>query len=293
MADRRPSMAKAAKAARRRRRRRPSAAATAATIARQQARAIAGAPSARMSAASRAPIAPRRSVKHAERQQRRARSSAATTRRAFATPSASTCASARIVRVERRDVTDASTTTTAASPTTTARRSAASSTTARRGWRKRAMAACPRGRRRSCSAPPCPAAWRRGARWPLSANGIATTIDIIYRNDGDYIYRVNREGGLIDALFPFQDRDYSYYPVGMTYPAEYNSYNVPYQYQSFYPDSNDYTYRYGDGAIYQVDRSTNAIESIVPARRRSRRRAAAAGRLWRLQCADGLSRPLL
>jgi hypothetical protein len=84
-----------------------------------------------------------------------------------------------------------------------------------------------------------------------------------YRDDGDYIYRVNRNGGLVDALFPFQDRDYSYYPVGMTYPSDYNYYNVPYQYQSFYPDGNDYNYRYGDGAIYQVNRSNNAINSIV------------------------------
>ena len=84
-----------------------------------------------------------------------------------------------------------------------------------------------------------------------------------YRNDNDYIYRVKREGGLIDALFPSHDRDYSYYPLGMTYPSEYNSYNVPYQYRSFYPDGNDYNYRYGDGAIYQVNRSNNSIESIV------------------------------
>ena len=84
-----------------------------------------------------------------------------------------------------------------------------------------------------------------------------------YRNDGDYIYRVDREGGLVNALFPFQDRDYSYYPIGMTYPAEYNSYNVPYQYRSFYPDGGDYDYRYGDGAIYQVDRSNSSIQSIV------------------------------
>jgi hypothetical protein len=84
-----------------------------------------------------------------------------------------------------------------------------------------------------------------------------------YRGDGDYIYRVNREGGLIDALFPSQDRDYSYYPIGMTYPAEYNSYNVPYQYRSFYPDGGDYDYRYGDGAIYQVNRSNSSVESIV------------------------------
>ncbi len=85
----------------------------------------------------------------------------------------------------------------------------------------------------------------------------------MFRNDGDYIYRVNRQGGLIDALFPFQSRDYSYYDVGSAYPADFNFYNVPQQYQSFYSDGNDYNYRYGDGAIYQVDRSNNMISSIV------------------------------
>ncbi len=85
----------------------------------------------------------------------------------------------------------------------------------------------------------------------------------MFRNDGDYIYRVNRQGGLIDALFPFQSRDYSYYDVGSAYPADFNFYNVPQQYQSFYADGNDYNYRYGDGAIYQVDRSNNMISSIV------------------------------
>ncbi len=85
----------------------------------------------------------------------------------------------------------------------------------------------------------------------------------IFRDDGNYIYRVNRQGGLVDALFPFQSRDYSYYDVGSAYPADYNFYNVPQQYQSFYADGNDYNYRYGDGAIYQVDRSNNMISSIV------------------------------
>ena len=85
----------------------------------------------------------------------------------------------------------------------------------------------------------------------------------LYRNDGDYIYRVDRQGGIVDALFPFQDRDYSYYDVGSVYPADYNFYNVPQQYQSFYPDSGDYNYRYGDGAIYQVDPSSSTISSIV------------------------------
>ena len=85
----------------------------------------------------------------------------------------------------------------------------------------------------------------------------------LYRNDGDFIYRVRRDGGLVDALFPFQDRDFSYYDIGTPYPADYNFYNVPQQYRSFYPDGTDYLYRYGDGAIYQVDPSNNMISSIV------------------------------
>ncbi len=86
--------------------------------------------------------------------------------------------------------------------------------------------------------------------------------DFMYRWDDDYIYRVRRDGGLIDALFPYANRDYYYYPMGMSYPLDYNYYNVPYQYQSFYPDGGDYWYRYGDGAIYQVNPSTGLISGI-------------------------------
>jgi len=85
----------------------------------------------------------------------------------------------------------------------------------------------------------------------------------MYRWDDDYIYRVNRDGGLIDALFPYDNRDYYYYPVGMSYPADYNYYNVPYQYQGYYPDGGDNWYRYGDGAIYQVNPSNGMISGIA------------------------------
>lgn len=87
--------------------------------------------------------------------------------------------------------------------------------------------------------------------------------DYLYRWDDDYIYRVRRDGGLIDAFFPYQNQDYYYYPVGMQYPDYYNYYNVPYQYQSYYPDGGDYWYRYGDGAIYQVNPSTGLISGIA------------------------------
>ncbi len=86
----------------------------------------------------------------------------------------------------------------------------------------------------------------------------------MYRwDDDDYVYRIRRDNNLIDALFPMSNRDYYYYPVGMQYPDYYNYYNVPYQYQSFYPDGGDYLYRYGDGAIYMVDPDTQMISGIA------------------------------
>lgn len=86
----------------------------------------------------------------------------------------------------------------------------------------------------------------------------------LYRmgQDGD-IYRISRANSLIDALIPSYLDDYGYYPVGMAYPAPYNFYNVPVQYASYWPDGGDYAYRYGNGAIYQVDPRTSAIQSIV------------------------------
>jgi hypothetical protein len=85
----------------------------------------------------------------------------------------------------------------------------------------------------------------------------------MYRWDDDYIYRVDRNDGLIAGLFPYANRDYYYYPIGMQYPLAYNYYNVPYQYQSFYPDNGNYWYRYGDGAIYQVNPGSGMINGIA------------------------------
>ena len=85
----------------------------------------------------------------------------------------------------------------------------------------------------------------------------------LYRLSGDSIYRVNRGTNLIDALIPYGGNDFSYYPVGMNYPADYNYYNVPTQYQSYYPDGGNYQYRYGDNAIYSVNPQNSAIQSIV------------------------------
>ena len=86
----------------------------------------------------------------------------------------------------------------------------------------------------------------------------------MYRMGADgLIYRVNRTNSLIDALIPATLNNYGYYPVGMAYPQPYNFYNVPMQYSSYWPDNGPYDYRYGNGAIYQVNPQTSMIQSIV------------------------------
>ncbi|WP_260483078.1 hypothetical protein [Sphingomicrobium flavum] len=80
-----------------------------------------------------------------------------------------------------------------------------------------------------------------------------------YRMDDRYIYRIGSDG-LIGGLIPLFDRPGYYYPVGSRYPDAYNFYNVPYQYRSAYDD--DY-YRYGDGAIYRIDPTTQIIQGVA------------------------------
>jgi hypothetical protein len=40
--------------------------------------------------------------------------------------------------------------------------------------------------------------------------------------------------------------------------------SLPIGLRSFYPDTNDYYYRYGDGYLYRVDRTSSLINSILP-----------------------------
>lgn len=85
--------------------------------------------------------------------------------------------------------------------------------------------------------------------------------DYYYRYDGDYLYRLRDDDDLVMALFPILGGAYS---VGRPLPLAYNSYyNVPWGYSSLYYDTPEYSYRYGDGAIYQIDPTTQLIAGIV------------------------------
>ena len=89
------------------------------------------------------------------------------------------------------------------------------------------------------------------------------TRDYYYRYDDDngYLYQVQRDNNFVSALFPILGGAYS---VGRPMPYYYDSYyNVPYGYSSLYYDTPNSYYRYGDGAIYQVDPTTQLISGIV------------------------------
>jgi hypothetical protein len=88
--------------------------------------------------------------------------------------------------------------------------------------------------------------------------------DYFYRTSDGYVYRIDRDRNYVDAYWPLADDWNGAYYVGAAYPQDYvDYYNVPVQYQPWYADNGEDYYRYGDGAIYQVDREGGLIESIV------------------------------
>ena len=91
--------------------------------------------------------------------------------------------------------------------------------------------------------------------------------DYFYRAGDGFIYRVDRDDGLIDGLIPLAAGlgGYGgYYTLGDAWPSPYNFYNVPQQYRSTWFDRGNDCYRYdGWGAIYQVQCDTNVVSSIV------------------------------
>ena len=100
------------------------------------------------------------------------------------------------------------------------------------------------------------------------------TNDFYYRYGDGYLYRVDRNTSLIDALLPLA---FGGYMPGSYFPSSYMNSFVPdyYGLNSFYPASFDYGYgspygygntcnRYVNGVIYQVDCMTGFVENVIP-----------------------------
>lgn len=81
-----------------------------------------------------------------------------------------------------------------------------------------------------------------------------------YDYDDGYLYQLRRGSNIVSAAYPLLGGAFA---VGQLLPTGFDSYNVPYGYRSLYYDTPDYSYRYGDGAIYRVDPTTQLVSAIV------------------------------
>ena len=81
-----------------------------------------------------------------------------------------------------------------------------------------------------------------------------------YQYGYGYVYETDCASGLVEDVIPTYDYGYG---VGQLMPASYSYYNLPYTYRSYYPDDDDYYYRYAPGAIYRVDRDSALISAVV------------------------------
>lgn len=93
--------------------------------------------------------------------------------------------------------------------------------------------------------------------------------------NADTAYRADRYGGLTNGCPPgLWMKNNGCMPPGQAArllgtpfaaASNFGAFNpLPQQLSYFYPDTNESYYRYGDGYLYQVDRGTNLIASLLP-----------------------------
>lgn len=83
-----------------------------------------------------------------------------------------------------------------------------------------------------------------------------------YRYADGAIYSVDPKTAMIQQVVALVTGQSA--AVGQRMPAGYDVYNVPYGYRDRYADTADVAYRYNDGAIYQMDPTTQLIQAVIP-----------------------------
>ena len=86
--------------------------------------------------------------------------------------------------------------------------------------------------------------------------------DAWYRYGDGFIYEVDPYTRRIEDRYPIHSAGYDYM-IGEPWPVAYPGYNVPSGYQSLYYDTPESHYRYANGAIYQVDPTTQLIQALA------------------------------
>lgn len=101
--------------------------------------------------------------------------------------------------------------------------------------------------------------WQQTPQYYSQYYGLNNGLD--YRYADGALYGVNPQNNTISqiaALLTGQQ-----FNVGQRLPAGYDVYNVPYQYRNQYADSANSMYRYNDGYVYQVDPTTQLIQTVI------------------------------
>jgi hypothetical protein len=89
------------------------------------------------------------------------------------------------------------------------------------------------------------------------------TPDAFYRYGDNAIYQVDPQTRMIESVVALLAGDSL--GIGQQLPAGYDAYNLPLGYRDQYYDTDEYSYRYADGNIYQVDAQTQIIQAIISA----------------------------
>ncbi len=129
------------------------------------------------------------------------------------------------------------------------------------GLSKHAGYCMPHGQYKKLHGGLLPAAYRNSLL-PLGLRDLFRDDDDYYYRHGDgYLYRVDRDTNLVASLLPLLGAGLM---PGQMFPSSYSNYYVPQQYRAFYPDSRDDYYRFANGYVYEIDRNSGMIESMVP-----------------------------
>jgi hypothetical protein len=87
--------------------------------------------------------------------------------------------------------------------------------------------------------------------------------DLMYRFGDNAIYQVDPQTRMIQSVVALLTGNN--FNVGQQMPAGYDMYNVPTQYRDRYYDTDQYNYRYADGNIFQIDPTTQIVQSVIRA----------------------------
>ena len=131
------------------------------------------------------------------------------------------------------------------------------------GLDKKDNGCMPPGQAKKLVGTPLSARLAQRARLDRTANGIATTTIICIVGTTIISTVSDRDSGLIDAIFPYQKRDYYYYPVGMSIRSTTTTTTCLTSISPTIRTAANNRYRYGDGAIYRVNPASGLIQGIA------------------------------